>query len=43
MVEAGQRAPQFSLPDDQRKPVTLSELRGRKVVLFFYIKDDTPG
>lgn len=43
MVEAGQHAPQFSLPDDQRKPVTLSELRGRKVVLFFYIKDDTPG
>lgn len=43
MIEAGHPAPEFSLPDDRGKPVTLRELRGRKVVVFFYVKDDTPG
>jgi len=43
MVEAGHPAPEFSLHDDAGTVVTLSALRGRKVVLFFYVKDDTPG
>ncbi len=36
-------APDFSLESDEGATVTLSELRGRWVVLFFYPKDDTPG
>jgi peroxiredoxin Q/BCP len=36
-------APQFSLADQHGDPVTLGELRGRWVVLYFYPKDDTPG
>jgi len=43
MVEAGQRAPEFALPDDRGQLVTLEGLRGRKVVLWFYVRDDTPG
>jgi thioredoxin-dependent peroxiredoxin len=43
MVEKGSLAPDFTLETDDRGPVTLSELRGRKVVLYFYPKDDTPG
>ncbi len=43
MVEVGSVAPDFTLPTDQGDPVTLSDLRGRKVVLYFYPKDDTPG
>ncbi len=43
MTETGERAPQFSLPDDRGKQVKLSDFWGRKVVLFFYVKDDTPG
>jgi peroxiredoxin Q/BCP len=39
----GQSAPDFTLPTDEGKPLKLSSLRGRKVVLFFYPKDDTPG
>ncbi len=40
----GQLAPDFTLPaSGETKSVTLSELRGRRVVLFFYPKDDTPG
>lgn len=42
-VEVGEPAPDFTLESDDRGPVTLSELRGRKVVLYFYPKDDTPG
>jgi thioredoxin-dependent peroxiredoxin len=38
---AGQLAPDFSLPNDAGNIRTLSELKGRKVVLFFYPKDDT--
>jgi peroxiredoxin Q/BCP len=36
-------APDFTLPADDGTSVTLSALRGRKVVLYFYPKDDTPG
>ena len=42
-VEEGDAAPDFILDSDDAGPVTLSELRGRKVVLYFYPKDDTPG
>lgn len=43
VVEKGSIAPDFTLESDDRGPVTLSELRGKKVVLYFYPKDDTPG
>lgn len=39
----GQPAPDFSLAADDGTTVRLSDLRGRKVVLYFYPKDDTPG
>jgi len=39
----GKAAPDFTLPDQDEKPVTLSKLRGKWVVLYFYPKDDTPG
>lgn len=42
-VQEGQSAPDFTLPDQEGKPVTLSSLQGRWVVLYFYPKDDTPG
>jgi len=43
MIEIGQEAPDFTLPDQDGNPVTLSELRGQPVVLYFYPKADTPG
>ncbi|MDH5588499.1 MAG: thioredoxin-dependent thiol peroxidase [Gemmatimonadota bacterium] len=43
MVEKGSSAPDFTLPTDGGEDVTLSGLRGRKVVLYFYPKDDTSG
>jgi peroxiredoxin Q/BCP len=43
MVEKGIEAPDFTLATDEGGEVTLSDLRGRKVVLYFYPKDDTPG
>jgi peroxiredoxin Q/BCP len=43
MIEAGDQAPDFELPDQNGKPVRLSQLRGRSVVLYFYPKADTPG
>lgn len=42
-IEPGQPAPDFTLPTDGGGSVSLKELRGRKVVLYFYPKDDTPG
>jgi peroxiredoxin Q/BCP len=42
-LEVGAKAPQFSLPDQDGKPVSLSDLKGKQVVLYFYPKDDTPG
>jgi len=43
MPAVGSLAPDFSLPDINGKTVTLSKLRGKKVVIYFYPKDDTPG
>ena len=43
MLPIGTKAPDFTLPDKDGTPVTLSELRGRRVVLYFYPKDNTPG
>jgi peroxiredoxin Q/BCP len=43
MIEQGSAAPDFTLPSDQGGEVSLSELKGRTVVLYFYPKDDTPG
>jgi len=43
MIETGQEAPDFQLPDQDGNPVRLSDLRGRRVVLYFYPKADTPG
>jgi len=43
MIEAGEKAPDFTLPDQDENEVTLSELRGEPVVLYFYPRADTPG
>jgi peroxiredoxin Q/BCP len=42
-LQTGDPAPDFTLPDQEGKPVSLSGLRGQRVVLYFYPKDDTPG
>jgi peroxiredoxin Q/BCP len=41
--EVGAKAPEFTLPTDDGGTIRLSDLRGRKVVLYFYPKDDTSG
>lgn len=43
MIEVGELAPDFSLPDQDGREVRLSELRGQPVVLYFYPKAATPG
>jgi len=43
MLQAGTTAPDFTLQTDDGGEVTLSDYRGKKVVLYFYPKDDTPG
>lgn len=43
MLEVGTRAPEFTLPDKDGNNVSLSDFRGKKVVLYFYPKDNTPG
>jgi thioredoxin-dependent peroxiredoxin len=43
MIEQGTPAPDFTLPDQNGDDVSLSALRGRTVVLYFYPKADTPG
>ena len=43
MLEVGTKAPDFTLPDKQGRSVSLSDFLGKKVVLYFYPKDNTPG
>lgn len=43
MLEPGTAAPDFTLPDQDGSPVTLKDLRGKPVVLYFYPKADSPG
>jgi peroxiredoxin Q/BCP len=43
MIKEGQPAPDFELPDQSGTPVRLSSFRGRRVVLYFYPKANTPG
>ncbi len=43
MLEVGMKAPDFTLNDKDGKPVSLSDFAGKKVVLYFYPKDNTPG
>ena len=43
MMKIGQKAPAFRLQDQDGKEVSLAELRGHWVVLYFYPRDDTPG
>lgn len=43
MLKVGELAPDFTLPTHQGKPLTLSSLRGKKVLLWFYPRADTPG
>ncbi len=43
MVQEGDPAPDFRLSSDDGKTYTLKDFRGRKLVLYFYPKDDTPG
>jgi thioredoxin-dependent peroxiredoxin len=42
-LSIGDPAPDFTLPDQSGQPVALADLRGQRVVLYFYPKDDTPG
>lgn len=43
MLEAGTKAPGFTLPDKNGELVSLSDFAGKKVVLYFYPRDNTPG
>ncbi len=43
MLKVGDRAPEFAAVNDAGQPVSLKDFRGKKVVLYFYPKDDTPG
>ena len=43
MLEIGTKAPDFALPDKDGREVRLSDFAGKKVVLYFYPKDNTPG
>jgi peroxiredoxin Q/BCP len=43
MIQAGNPFPNFSLPDESGNTVTLDNLKGQKVVVYFYPKDDTSG
>ncbi len=43
MLEVGTKAPEFTLPDKDGNAVSLADFAGKKVVLYFYPKDNTPG
>ena len=42
-LQIGDTAPDFSLPDQDGQTLSLADLRGQRVVIYFYPKDDTPG
>jgi peroxiredoxin Q/BCP len=42
-LKEGQQAPDFKLPSSTGKDISLKDFKGKKVVLFFYVKDATPG
>lgn len=42
-IDVGDTVPDFQMPTDGGETVSLAELKGRKIVLYFYPKDDTPG
>ena len=42
-LQVGDPAPEFTLPNQAGEPITLADLRGQRVVIYFYPKDDTPG
>jgi Peroxiredoxin len=42
-LSVGDRAPEFTLPNQNGEPVALADFRGKTVILYFYPKDDTPG
>ena len=42
-MEVNDKAPEFSLPNEEGKTITLKDYRGKNVVLFFYPKASTPG
>ncbi len=42
-LEEGRKAPDFNLPDSQGNQVTLSDFRGKNIILYFYPKDNTAG
>lgn len=43
MLKEGDAAPDFTAKDENGEELTLSDLKGQKIALFFYPKDDTPG
>ena len=43
MLEVGTKAPDFTLPDQNGNMHSLSDYRGKKIILYFYPKDNTPG
>jgi len=43
MIEIGKAPPDFTLLTDEGEPLTLSAMKGKRVVLYFYPKADTPG
>lgn len=43
MPEVNDKAPEFTVPDENGNPVSLKEYRGKDVVLYFFPKADTPG
>ena len=42
-LEIGKPAPDFTLPSDEGKEISLHDFKGQKVILYFYPKDNTPG
>ena len=43
MLSVGNKAPDFTLMDETGREISLSDFKGKKVVIYFYPKDDTPG